>query len=77
MLKLKLQYFGHQMQRTDSFAKILMLGKIEGRRRRGRQQMKHQQLNGHEFKEALGVGDGQESLASCNPWGCNESDSTE
>ena len=39
MLKLKLQYFGHQMQRTDSLEKILMLGKIEGRRRRGRQRM--------------------------------------
>ena len=37
MLKLKLQYFGHLMQRTDSLEKILMLGKIEGRRRRGRQ----------------------------------------
>jgi len=37
MLKLKLQYFGHLMQRTDSFEKTLMLGKIEGRRRRGRQ----------------------------------------
>ena len=40
MLKLKLQYFGHLMGRTDSFAKTLMLGKIEGRRRRGRQRMK-------------------------------------
>ena len=39
MLKLKLQYFGHLMQRTDSLEKILMLGKIEGRRRRGRQRM--------------------------------------
>ena len=39
MLKLKLQYFGHLMQRTDSFDKILMLGKIEGGRRRGRQKM--------------------------------------
>ena len=39
MLKLKLQYFGHLMQRADSFEKILMLGKIEGRRRRGRQRM--------------------------------------
>ena len=37
MLKLKLQYFGHLMQRVDSFEKTLMLGKIEGRRRRGRQ----------------------------------------
>ena len=40
MLKLKLQYFGHLMRRTDSFEKNLMLGKIEGRRRRGRQRMK-------------------------------------
>ena len=40
MLKLKLQYFGHLMQRTDSFEKTLMLGKIEGRRRRGRQRIR-------------------------------------
>ena len=40
MLKLKLQYFGHVIQRTDSFEKILMLGKIEGGRRRGRQKMR-------------------------------------
>ena len=40
MLKLKLQYFGHLMQRTDSFEKTLMLGKIEGRRRRSRQRMR-------------------------------------
>ena len=40
MLKLKLQYFGHQMRRADSFEKTLMLGKIEGRRRRGRQRMR-------------------------------------
>ena len=40
MLKLKLQYFGYLMRRTDSFEKTLMLGKIEGRRRRGRQRMK-------------------------------------
>ena len=40
MLKLKLQYFGHRMQRADSFEKTLMLGKIEGRRRRGRQRMR-------------------------------------
>ena len=53
MLKLKLQYFGHLMQRTDSFEKILILGKIEGRRRRGKTEDKmvewHHQLNGHEF----------------------------
>ena len=40
MLKLKLQYFGHLMRRVDSFAKTLMLGKIEGRRRRGQQRMR-------------------------------------
>ena len=40
MLKLKLQYFGHLMRRTDSFEKSLMLGKIEGRRKRGRQRMR-------------------------------------
>ena len=44
MLKLKLQYFGHLMQRADSFGKTLMLGRIEGRRRRGRQRMRW--LNG-------------------------------
>ena len=44
MLKLKLQYFGHLMQRTDSFEKTLMLGKMEGRRRRGQQRMRW--LNG-------------------------------
>ena len=51
ILKLKLQYFGHLMQRTDSFEKTLMLGKIEGRRRKGqRDEMVgwHHQLNGHE-----------------------------
>ena len=54
MLKLKLQYLGHLMQRTDSSEKTLMLGKIEGRRRRGQQRMKwvgwHHQLNEHEFE---------------------------
>ena len=53
MLKLKLQYFGHLMQRTDLFQKTLMLGKIEGGRRRGRQDEMvgwHHWLNGHEFE---------------------------
>ena len=53
MFKLKLQYFGHLMQRVDSFEKTLMLGKIEGGRRRGRQRMRwldgHHWLNGHDF----------------------------
>ena len=54
MFKLKLQYFGHLMWRTDSFEKTLMLGKIEGGRRRGRQRMRwlddNHWLNGHEFE---------------------------
>ena len=79
MLKLKLQHFGHLMQRTDSLEKTLMLGKIEGRRRRGQQDEMvewHHQLDGHEFEQAPGVGDGQGSLACCSPWGHKESDTT-
>ena len=55
MLKLKLQYFSHLMQRADSFEKTLMLGKTKGRRRRGRQRFSsgmvewHHRLNGHGF----------------------------
>ena len=69
MLKLKLQYFGHLMWRTDSLEKTLMLEKIEGRRRRGWQKMRwlDVQLDGHEFEQALGVGDGQGSQACCSP----------
>ena len=80
MLKLKLQSFGHLMQGTDSFEKTLMLGKIEDGRRRGRQDEMvrwHHRLDGHEFEQALGVGDGQGSLACCSPWGRKESDMTE
>ena len=69
MLKLKLQYFGHPIQRTDSLEKTLMLEKIEGRRRRGRQDEKvgwHHQLDGHEFEQALGVGGGQGSVVWCS-----------
>ena len=57
-LKLKLQYFGHLMGRTDSLGKTLMLGKIEGRRRRGQQDEVvgwHHRLDGDEFEQALGV----------------------
>ena len=74
MLKLKLQYFGHLMQRTDSLEKTLMMGKIEGRRR-GQQRMRW--LDGHEFEQALGVGEGQGSLACCSPRGRKESDTTD
>ena len=54
MLKLKLQYFGHLMQRADSFESILMLGKIEGRRRRGQQRMR--QLEGITDSMVMGLG---------------------
>ena len=57
-----------------------MLGKIEGRRRRtAKDEMVgwHHQLNGHEFEQAPGVGDGQGSLACCSPWGHKELDTTE
>ena len=78
MLKLKLQYSGHLMWRADSFEKTLMLGKIEGRRRRGQQRMRwHYQLNGHEFEQTPGDSEGQGSLACCSPWGHKELDMTE
>ena len=57
-----------------------MLGKIEGRRKRGQQRMMvgwHHWFNGHEFEQALGVGDGQQSLTCCSPWGHKDSDTTE
>ena len=76
-LKLKLQYFGHLMQRVVSLEKTLMLGKIEGKRRRGTTEDEmvgwHNQLDGHGF----GAGDGQEGLACCGSWGCKELDMTE
>ena len=75
MLKLKCQSFGHLM-RTDSLEKTLMLGKTEGKRRRGWQRMRW--LDGiTEFEQAPGNGEGQGSLACCSPWGCKESDTTE
>ena len=80
MLKLKLQYFGHLIRSPDSFEKTLMLGKIEGRRRRGQQDEMvgwHHRLNGHEFEQALGDGEGQRSLVCCSPWGHKEADTTE
>ena len=80
MLKLKLQYFGHLMQRIDSFEKTLMLGKIEGGRRRERQT---RWLDGITYSMEMslsklrGVGDGQADLACCSPWGRKESDTTQ
>ena len=79
MLKLKLQYFGHLMRRADSFEKTLMLGKIEGRTRRGQQDEMvgwHHRFNGHGFGWPPGVGDGQGGLACCSSWGRKGSDTT-
>ena len=81
MLKLKFQYFGHLMQRADSFEETLMLGKIEGRRRREWREDEmarwHHQLDGHGFGWTPGVGDGQGGLECCSPWGRKQSDMTE
>ena len=82
MLKLKLPYFGYLMQRTDSFEKTLMLGKIEGRRRRGRQRMRWldgitDSMDVSWSRQAPGVGDGQGSPKCCSPRGSKESDMTE
>ena len=67
------------MQRADSLEKTLMLGKIEGRSRGQENNMVgwHHRLNGHEFEQAPGDGEGQGSLARCSPCGCEESDTTE
>ena len=81
MLKLKLQSFGHLMQRADSSEKTLMLGKIGGRRRRGRQRMRW--LDGITDSMDMGLGktpgagDEKGGLACCSLWGCKESDTTE
>ena len=78
ILKLKLQYFGRLMWRANSLEKMLMLGNIEGRRRRGWQKMRwFDGVNGHEFEQTLGDSEGQGSLACCSPWGRKESDMNE
>ena len=80
ILKLKLQYFGHMMRRTDSLEKTLMLGKIEGGKEKGatKEEMVgwHHQLNRHEFEQTAGDSEGQGSLSCCNLWSRKESDTT-
>ena len=82
MLKLKLQYFGHLMRRTDSLEKTLMLGKIEGRRRRGQQRVRW--LDGITNSMDMSFSNLQELVmdreawsCSCSPWGRKESNMTE
>ena len=79
--KLKLQYFVHLMWRTDSLEKTLMLRNTEDQEEKGMTEDEmvgcHHWLVGHEFEQALGVGDGQRGLVCCSPWGQKKWDTTE
>ena len=90
MLKLKFQYFGHLMRTDDSLEKSQVLGKIEGRRKRGHQRMRwkerraseeelagwHPRCNWHELGQTPGDGEGQGGLVCFSPWDCKELDTT-
>ena len=79
MLKIKLQYFGHLMQRTDSLEKTKMLGRIEGRRRRGSSGLEGwiASLSQHEFEQTGRDSGRQRSLECCSSWGHKKSGTTE
>ena len=80
-MNLKLQYFGNLMGRTDSFEKNLYAGKDLRQEEKGTTEDEtvgwNYQLDGHEFKQAPGVGNGQGSLECCSSWGRNESEKAE
>ena len=81
MLKLKLQYFGHPMRRTDLLEKDPDAGKDWRQEEKGMTEDEvagwHHRLDGHEFEWTPGVGDGQGGLVCCRPWGRKQSDMTE
>ena len=80
MLKLKLQYFGHLIQRAYSLENTLMLGKVEGKRKSGQQRDEmigwHHRHSGHGFEQTLGDGEGQGSLGCFSLWDHKESNTT-
>ena len=80
MLKLKLQYLGHLIRKAHSWEKTLMLGEIEGKRRRRQQDDMvgwYNHLNGHEPEQILGDSEGQGNLVCYSPWGHKKLDMTE